>query len=450
MGTMYKMSEITLKSKRFFSGRTLVRLFLKMTLFWSTASWSMAAYAQDIDNAALSNDALIDQYIQSKGRGIVVLDPSNVKQFWVDKPVASKDGSICILQDYKNDSMPLILQLAKVKRTKDCIVEVITETPDVSFTVTNSYDFTKEFAVSTEKDMLSQYHVLESSPFHLDETTANSFFLTFHTKGIKDLVIKRVILSFAPNENYLAPPLDLLLTDTCATPKNGTIRNSEDNPNSFFATGNNTEVLFDTKILLTDAPLTASVKVRNTGECTATVYCGYALFTENNQQIGSRNNPYKGNKVLNVVSSQANSTRIVVDSLPEWEKGCSLVLNAEEDLSDFPNFSFLEGTIENITKIDDAHTEIFLDKPIGKAIEKGTKVRVQSKPGSSYFYTDSRILDPGEEAVFTSSVRRNDSLLRYSSATICRGTCYVVPVILSYSDFSEQNTIEISDFKISH
>jgi len=450
MGMMHKMSEITLKSKRFFSGRTLVRLFLKMTLLLSTASLSMAAYAQNTDNTALSNDTLIDQYIRSKGKGIVVLDPSNVKQFWVDKPVASKDGSICILLDYKNDSMPLILQLAKVKRTKDCIVEVITETPDVSFTVTNSYDFTKEFAVSTEKGMLSQYHVLESSPFHLDETTANSFFLTFHTKGIKDLVIKRVILSFAPNENYLAPPLELLLTDTSAIPKNGTIRSNQNDPNSFFATGNNTEVLFDTKILLTDAPLNASVTVRNTGECTATVYCGYALYADNSQQIGSQNNPYKGNKVLSVVSSQANSNTIIVDSLPEWEKGCGLVLNAEEDLSDFPNFSFLEGTIEKITKIDATHMEILLDKPIGKAIEKGTKVRVQSKPGSSYFYTDSKILDPGEEAVFTSSVRKNDSLLRYSSAAICRGTCYVVPVILSYSDFADQNTIEISDFRISH
>ena len=408
----------------------------------------MAVYAQNMDNNALSNDTPIDRYIQSKGQNIVVLAPSNVKQFWVDKPVASRDDSIFILLDFKNESMPLKLQLGNVKRALDCTVEVITETPDVAFTVTNGDSFSKELAVSTEKDILSPYHVLESSPFHLDETTQNSFFLTFRAKGTLNLVIKRVILSFAPNENYLASPVELLLSARNAIAKSGKIRRNDDDPNSFFATGKNTEVLFDTKILLADGALSASVKVRNTGENNATVYCGYALFTENNQQIDNRNNPYKGNNVVSVVSSKANSKKIVVDSFPEWEKGCCLVLDAKEDLSDFPNFTFLEGTVEKITKIDSAHTEILLDQPIKKAIEKGTKIRVQSKPGTSYLCTDSKMLIPGEEVTFTSSLLKNDSFPRFSSAAICRGTYYVVPVILSYSFSSEQNTIEISDFKV--
>ena len=409
----------------------------------------MVVSAQNIEDGNPSNDTLIDQYVQSKGKGILVLDPSNVKQFWIDKPVASKDDAISILLDYKNESIPLMIQLSNVKSGQDCIVEVITETQDVSFAVTNS--LSKVIAESTEKDMLFQYHVIESSPVQLDETTQNSFFLNFRTKGIKNLVIKRIILSFVPNENYLASPGEVILSDKNAIMKSGQIRSRDDDPNSFFVSGKSTEVLFDKRILVVDNNLSSSVTIRNVGEVPATVCCGYAAYTDNNQQINSKNNPYKVNKVLKVVSSKSNSKTIVVDSSPEWEKGCCLVLNAKEDLSDFPNFSFLDGTIEKITKIDGTHTEIRLDKPINKRIEKGTKIRVQSVLRSTYLYTDSKVLNPGEEVTFTSSIKKNDSLLKYSSsAAFCRGTVYVVPVILSYSYSAEQNTIEISDFTVSY
>ena len=447
MGTMHNMSNVILKSKRFFPGRKFVPLFRKITLFWATASLSMAAYAQNTENAALPSDPVIDPYIQSRGDDCIVLDPSNIKQYWIESPVASNVDRICILLDRNNESIPLKIELANVGRTQDCIVEVLTETPDASFTVTDG--LSKELAASTEKDMLSQYHVLESSPVHLSETTSNSFFLRFRTKGIGQLVIRRIILSFASNRNYLAPPVELLLSAGDATARNGEIRNDDDDPYSFTAVGNTTEVLFDKKILIGDNAVSASVRVKNTGGNNATVSCGYALYTEDDLQIGSQNNPYKGNKVLTVVSSQAHSRTIVVDSCPEWEKGCRLVLNAREDMSDFPNFAFLEGTIESITQKDDAHTEILLDQPIRYAIERGTQLRVQSLPGSPYLYTDSKILHPGEEATFTSSIRKNDSCLLYSSSAVCRGTFYVVPVIVSCSYSAEPNTIGISDFRIT-
>ena len=83
-------------------------------------------------------------------------------------------------------------------------------------------------------------------------------------------------------------------------------------------------------------------------------------------------------------------------------------------------------------------------------IKEGTKVRIHGV-GGSYLYTNLKVLQPGEEQVFTSTIEKDESSCEYSSKAFPRGVYYVVPLILSYSiDSSKVNTIQIYDYAISY
>ena len=112
----------------------------KAFLLLLMTSVSNGAFAQ---TSTTDDSKLIEQFIQSKGYSeIIVFDASNIKQFWTDKTVFSRDGLIHVSLN-KNDnstfeSVPLRIQLANVKETQDCKIDIITDNSDVSFTVFNA------------------------------------------------------------------------------------------------------------------------------------------------------------------------------------------------------------------------------------------------------------------------------------------------------------------------
>ena len=91
-----------------------------------------------------------------------------------------------------------------------------------------------------------------------------------------------------------------------------------------------------------------------------------------------------------------------------------------------------------------------MSSPLSEPIAKGAKVRINGL-NSGNLYTDSKVLQPGEEAFFNSKIQKDDNYLAYSSKAFSRGIYYVKPVILSFSiDSKEDNTIQIKDFSVSY
>jgi hypothetical protein len=162
-----------------------------------------------------------------------------------------------------------------------------------------------------------------------------------------------------------------------------------------------------------------------------------------------RNYPFKNNGVSHIVSARENSATIIVDSFPAWSRGGYVALNAKEDLSDIPNTNLLDGTIVSVKQLENGYGEIIMNKPLKKALEKGTAIRIHGTAGS-YFYTNEKVLQPGEESTFNSSIRKNEDSIVYSSKEFPKGVYYVQPLILSYSvEKDAENTIVISDYSIS-
>ena len=221
--------------------------------------------------------------------------------------------------------------------------------------------------------------------------------------------------------------------------------------NSFTVSGKRYELFSKNRILVGDRDMSNSVTVRNVGDTPTTIYLGYAPYTKNRQLIQSRNNPYKNGAIFKIVSAEVNSNKVIVDAVPEWEKGCHLVLNAKEDLSDFPNFSFVNGTISDVKILDNGQAEIVLTAPLKTALKKGTTARVQAPSGAMYLYTNTKRLEPGEEVTLSSQVRKDDDFLLFSPKAFCRGTYYVIPVLLSYSiNKDDINKIKITNFTVSY
>jgi hypothetical protein len=192
------------------------------------------------------------------------------------------------------------------------------------------------------------------------------------------------------------------------------------------------------------------VKVKNVGNNSTQILIGYKLFSQNIGFLDGKNYPYKGiNKVLNIISAPTSSDKIIVDDYPEWSKNCFIAINANEDGSDIPSCTLLNGKIVEVKKIENGQAEITLDNPISSAISKGTKIRIHGMSGS-YLYTNSKKLQPGEEETFSSSIKKDDNSKKYSSSSLATGTYYVVPILLSYSIGSNENTVLISDFSISY
>ena len=395
-----------------------------------------------------ANDAaLLDSFIQSRGySNTIIFSSTNIKQFWIDKSVVSQDNSIKIFID-NSKSIPYKIQLANVNELLDCKVDIISNRPDLMFSVLDNN--LKVISDSKKENSFIHYNIASAS-FHLEDTNTFSFYLQISSSSkVDDIVINRIILSFSDNKEsrFLSSPGKLIITESnCSGP---TQKMNADN--YFSAKGKYISLISNNKIYVSDNTLSNSVTVKNIGDTQTRVYVGYAPYTKEGKLIDMRNNPYKGNKILRVVSAEKGRNTIIVDSEPEWTKGCCLALNAKEDLSDFPNHSWVDGTIQDVKKIDNDLFEILFSKPNQKEIKAGTPVRVQSPDGATYMYTKIQKLLPGEEANLSSEITKDDSYLEVGTEKLCRGTYYVVPILLSLViDSSKENTVQISNFTVSY
>ena len=411
----------------------------------SSLALSLIVNAQIKEQA--KDSALLDSFIQSKGYGnTIIFSSSNIKQFWIDKSVVSQNNLIKVLvKDSK--SIPYKIQLANVNEKQDCKVDIISNRPDLKFSILNSDS--KVISDSKNEDNFINFNIA-SAAFHLEDTSSSSFYLQISSSRASDeLEINKIVLSFSDNKEsrFLTSPGKLVITAFNCT---GPIVKTEAE-NSFFAKGKTINLISKNKIYVSDNTFSNSVTVKNVGDVKTRIFLGYAPYTKEGKIINQCNNPYKSGKILKVVSAATGSNTITVDSEPEWTKNCYLVLDAKEDLSDFPNHSFVDGTIQDVKKIDNDHFEILFSKPNKKEIKVGTRVRVQSPVGSTYIYTKNKILLPGEEVTLSSDIAKDDAYLRFGTEKFCRGTYYVVPILLSFSiDSTEENSVQISNYTVSY
>lgn len=448
------------KSNSYAPCKTHVELLVKRVLTLVLVSLSVGLFAQNktTDNASVSNDALIDQYVSSKGQEIIVFDSSNIKQFWIDKSVYSKDNNINISlnknKEKSFESIPLAIQLANVNETLDCTIEVIIESPDIDFHVFNKSS--KAIATSTRKDKFLQYGITSSS-FHLEDTTNSSFSIVFKSPKTDILSIKRIILSFSKNEksSFSSPPQkDFFTPDSIVAWDNAQSKPKiESNPNNkaYSVLGKFTVISSKEAFPLLNNKLISSVKIKNIGNEEASIKLGYEFLDQDKKKIDSRNYPFNGTtKILSVVSSSTDSNIITVDKYDNWAKGCYIGLDAKDDMSDIPSTSRLAEKILEIKEKEDGSAEIVLDKPLKNALAKGTRIRVLGWV-SNYIYPDQKKLRPGEEYEFNAIISKDNTSYQYSNKAFTKGVYYFRPIIISYSsDGTKENIILINNFVCTH
>jgi len=406
--------------------------------------FAQAGKAQNKDNE------LIENYMKSKANSpYISFDASNIKQFWIDKSVSAQNGNINILLNKSKDtfeSVPLKIQLANVDKTQDCRVDIITDSPDIDFSVVNSKS--KVLSTKTEQDTFIQYTITSAS-FHLEESDSFSFNLKMSSKKSDIARIKGIYLSFERNGNYLASPGKINFTKDNVLIENAVCKN--DNPGILEITGKTSRIVAKSKILTNNNEFNISVKVKNTGTKPTNISVGFIPYTKNGVKLDLTNYPFNNiNNVLKVISSDKGKGTIIVNKYPEWSARCCLSMNAKEDLSDVPSTTLVNGTIAAIKKLEDGHAEITMSTPLTENLEEGMLLRVNGI-WHPYLYTNEKRLNPGEEESFKATIKHDDQFLRFSKEAISRGVCYVVPVVLSYSvDSKEENTVEVKDFSVSY
>ena len=436
-----KKNQIT--SNRFqFCGGFLVTVVSLMGMLFL----SIKVLAQDAPPKE-SNETLLNQYVKSKGNEIIIFSASNIKQFWIDNSVVSRNNSVDILlKSQKSVAFPI--QLSNVKESQDCRIDVITEVSDLEFSILD--DRSKEIVSSQKEEDFLNYSV-HSCCFHLEDIYKFLFKIVFYSDNTI-VSIKKIILSFSDNKdsNFLSSPGAITFTSSDIIPS-ASLQTEEVSKQSFKATGKRTNIIPSKKIYTTNNTLSASVKIKNIGEVPTTLYIGYELYNKDCNRLDVRNYLHqKTNKILNVISSSAGSNRIIVDSCTDWIKNGVIALNAKEDMSDIPNCSIVDGKIVEVRQLENGQAEIELDKPLKTAIERGTNVRIH-RTGGGYIYTNTKVLAPGEEEEFKSTIKKDESSLEYSQKVISKGTYYVIPVILSHStDPDKENTILIEDYTVSY
>jgi len=397
------------------------------------------------------NADIFEDYVRSRGYAAsIMFDPSSIRAFWDDRSVLVQDKTVSVFLENKTkngfEGVPLKIRLVNVNEAQDCKIDVITESQNVDFVVMDSKS--KVISKSSAEQAFSQYHVASSS-FHFENIPDNSFSLKFSSKTKEEIFIKRIILSFSnnPNSSFLSPPGRLELNRDNV----GVISAVLGEGSALEFRGKQAGIISKNYILVSNRPVETSVRVKNVGDKPTHVYVGFAAYTKNKDLLKGPNYPYKNlNKVLKVVSSEAGSKSIIVDAYSDWARNCYLALDAEEDLFDVPNTTLAEGRIVEVKKLADGKAEITMEKPFKTALETGKKVRIHGMYGA-YIYTNNKILQPGAEEVFTSSIKKDNSFLQYSSKAFSRGVYSVRPLILSHSvDANEENTVAVSDYTVSY
>ena len=257
-------------------------------------------------------------------------------------------------------------------------------------------------------------------------------------------------MSFSKEKNVISTPSgNIQFSFDDINVRNSTIVKG-DVDTSFSVTGRNSIISSKKSILVSDKQFSYSIAIKNTGKNATRIFFGYIVYSDKHVMIDSGSYPYKNlNKVLNVIYSDKGSNSIVVDSYPEWVKGCIVSLDAKEDMSDIPSVSYLDGSIEEIKELDDGKAEIIMNKPLNKALGKGDKIRINHPFGAS-LYAKIKELKPGEEEIFSHVIQKDDQSYQYLPKAFSRGVVYFRPLILSYSIDPEENTIQIRDFTIQY
>ena len=217
--------------------------------------------------------------------------------------------------------------------------------------------------------------------------------------------------------------------------------------------GKNSQIFLNKKILVENNAIKTSLKIKNVGDKRTTVYSGFIPYTKNGDILLARNYPYKeDSKPLEIISVDAEKGEILVNSYPEqWVKLNYVALHAKEDFSDVPNVDLLPTTILNVEKKENGYGLIKMNAPLDKSkLKVGDKIRIHGTP-SGYTYPSSKVLDPGEEIILESSVKKDDELHFFSNKVFSHGVYCVQPIVLSYTSGSdEKNMIQIDDYSISY
>ena len=315
--TLFRLPSTFFRTKFYRNGKNVHSM--RITALFICVLLAQATRVQCVDSGD-SNSILLQKYILSKGVNIIVFDESNIKQFWIDNSVLTKDNRINIILSSNttngNESVPLRIQLANVNEAQDCKVEVISETEDFGFSVLNN---SSKVLSSSKKDNNFLNYSVASTVFHLEDTTELSFKLKFNSKISESLSIIKIILSFSSNKEstFLVSPGTInYSTSTLST--SSTISSS--NSKSISVTGKQSAIFSNKKIITMANTFVSSVTIKNIGDTETTVYVGYGAYTQDGVWLNARNYPVS-DKVLKVLSSQEGSTSIFVDAYSDWKKG---------------------------------------------------------------------------------------------------------------------------------
>ncbi len=400
----------------------------------------------------LSDDALLESFLKSKNySSTIVFDSNNIKTFWIDKSVLSNDGLIYIsLLNFKSVSLPVLLK--NVNESLQCKVDVISTQQDLYLNIYN--DKPSKVPSSFSEETFLNYNIYSVS-FNLEDTKDNRFNLVFSSRMVDPISIKKIVFSFStsPNSFFVSSPKVVSYSNedlSCHSCEPSKIDSKH-----FSVYGTNSIIASKYNFLVFDREITASISIKNTGTVPTEVSLGYILYDSNRTSLQKKNYPLAPdqNQLLTVISPSAvGSSSVLVDTFPQkWSKGAFLALNAKDSFGDIPNMDLINETILDIKKKDDKTTEIILSKPLSKPIETGAKLRIHGFYGG-YLYTNTKVLNPGEETTFSSTITKNDEYFEYSSKSkfIPHGVYFVKPVIVSNSvNSKEQNAIQISDFRVS-
>lgn len=429
--------------------RIIVNLFsLRTVLFLSVIGVTISVFAQENGKNTLDDEKLIEQLIQAKGTNTIVFKPSNVKQFWIDKTVVSRKNAFEILlneeKDYK--SVPMKVQLANVNETQDCIVDVLTDTPNVSFSVLDSKG--KVLSNSNESNDFIQYKDL-TSRFHLEDVKDYSFNLRFSSTSSPSVSVKAVVFSFSKNKDthFMTSPGSNKITKDDIVNQANLFENDKD---SFYVKDTKYKVLTTTNsYYATNHPISYSATFKNTGNVRVAVYLRYVFYSKNHVELGRENFPYNSNsKTLTVISAEKGSDRIVVDSFSEFEKNCCIALNVKDNMSDIPNTTLLDAKVIEVKNTSDGHTEILLDKKLADNLEVGTQIRIHGPYYHGGVMSPAITIQPDEEKVLSAEINKIDSFYLYSTKGIPEGVYYVKPMIISASD-NNNISLLIRDFFVT-
>lgn len=198
-----------------------------------------------------------------------------------------------------------------------------------------------------------------------------------------------------------------------------------------------------------------NVLVKNIGSSSTLVYAGYILFDKNKTKLGSEFFPFNFyDGILSVIDTKTDAGIIFASSACScsWIKGCTLTLDAKNDLSDVPNTHILKGKVLEVSPndVDTDQITIKMDSPLQNPVSTDTQIRL-SHPKFSYLYMNTELLLPGETRMLSSSIAKYDTFHQFSNKAFSTGIHYVKPMVFSYSVLNgETNTISISQWNIRY